>query len=110
MCVSNDGFCIEIDELCVENDDFNANGQDAVGATHSLTHWVRDRTQGVTGRFAIEAIVKKQTADVAEIFGLSDRGMLTVGMKADINCFDLAAMKVHEPYMMTDTTPGDRLH
>jgi N-acyl-D-aspartate/D-glutamate deacylase len=83
--------------------------QDAVGATHSLTHWVRDRTQGVTGRFPIEVIVKKQTADVAEVFGLTDRGQLTVGMKADLNCFDLAKMKVNEPYMMTDTGPGVEL-
>ena len=81
--------------------------QDAVGATHSLTHWVRDRSRGE--RFPIEVIVKKQSADVAELFGLTDRGQLTVGMKADLNCFDLEAMKVHEPYMMTDTGPGVEL-
>ena len=80
--------------------------QDAVGATHSLTHWVRDRVQGTTGRFPIEVIVKKQSADVAETFGLTDRGQLTVGMKADINVFDLEAMRVHEPQRIIDTGPG----
>lgn len=81
--------------------------QDAVGATHSLTQWVRDRTRGE--KFPIEVIVKKQSADVAELFGLTDRGRLTVGMKADLNCFDLETLKVHQPYMMTDTGPGVEL-
>ncbi|MBL6689510.1 MAG: amidohydrolase family protein [Pseudomonadales bacterium] len=60
---------------------------DAVGPTYQLTHWVRDRTRGP--RMPIELIVRKQTHTNAELFGLSDRGSLQVGKKADINVFDL---------------------
>ena len=37
----------------------------------------------------IELIVQKQTYTNAELFGLTDRGGLQVGKKADINVFDL---------------------
>ena len=60
---------------------------DAVGPTYQLTHWVRDRTRGE--RLPIELIVRKQTHSNAELFGLTDRGSLEVGKKADINVFDL---------------------
>ena len=60
---------------------------DAVGPTYQLTHWVRDRSRGP--RFPIELMVRKQTKTNADLFGLSDRGSLEVGKKADINVFDL---------------------
>ena len=60
---------------------------DAVGPTYQLTHWVRDRTRGP--RFPIELMVHKQTWRNAQLFGLTDRGSLEVGRRADINLFDL---------------------
>ena len=60
---------------------------DAVGPTYQLTHWVRDRSRGP--RFPIELMVRKQTKTNADLFGLTDRGSLEVGKKADINVFDL---------------------
>ncbi|MBO6564398.1 MAG: amidohydrolase family protein [Pseudomonadales bacterium] len=60
---------------------------DAVGPTYQLTHWVRDRCRGQ--KMPIELIVKKQTHTNAELFGLTDRGSLQVGKRADINVFDL---------------------
>lgn len=60
---------------------------DAVGPTYQLTHWVRDRTRGP--RFPIELMVRKQTKTNADLFGLTDRGSLEVGKKADINLLDL---------------------
>jgi N-acyl-D-aspartate/D-glutamate deacylase len=63
---------------------------DAVGPTYQLTHWVRDRTRGE--RFPIELIVRKQTSTNADLFGLSDRGSLQVGKRADINVLDLSRL------------------
>ncbi len=60
---------------------------DAVGPTYQLTHWVRDRSRGP--KLPIELIVHKQTGANAELFGMRDRGTLTVGKRADINVFDL---------------------
>ncbi|NJN53049.1 MAG: amidohydrolase family protein [Gammaproteobacteria bacterium] len=60
---------------------------DAVNPTYQLTHWVRDRTRGP--RMPIELMVHKQTQRNAELFGLSDRGTLAVGKRADINLIDL---------------------
>ena len=42
-------------------------------------------------------MVKTQTQDAAAIFGLVDRGVLSVGMRADINVIDLEALKVKSP-------------
>ena len=61
---------------------------------------------GIFDGYFRQVIVKKQSADVAETFGLTDRGQLTVGMKADLNVFDLEAMQVHEPQRIVDTGPG----
>ncbi|MCR9277048.1 MAG: amidohydrolase family protein [Pseudomonadaceae bacterium] len=60
---------------------------DAVGPTYQLTHWVRDRDTG--DRLPIELIVHKQTLRNAELFGLNDRGSISVGKRADLNLFDL---------------------
>ena len=60
---------------------------DAVGPTYQLVHWVRDRVRGP--KMPIELIVRKQTKTNADLFGLTDRGSLEIGKKADINVFDL---------------------
>ena len=60
---------------------------DAVGPTYQLTHWVRDRTRG--DRMPIELMVRKQTHTNAQLFGMTDRGSLQVGKRADLNLFDL---------------------
>jgi len=71
---------------------------DAVGPTYQLVHWVRDRVRGP--KMPIELIVRKQTKTNADLFGLTDRGSLEIGKKADINVFDLdrlalGRLKVH---------------
>ena len=60
---------------------------DAVNPTYQITHWVRDRTRGP--RMPIELMVHKQTLRNAELFGLSDRGSIQVGKRADLNLFDI---------------------
>ena len=39
-------------------------------------------------RLPLEQIVKRQTSDTADYFGLNDRGRLAPGMRADINVID----------------------
>ncbi len=54
--------------------------------TFMLTHWTRDRTRGP--KLALEHVVRRQTKDTAELYGLGDRGALEPGLRADINVID----------------------
>jgi N-acyl-D-amino-acid deacylase len=51
---------------------------DAGMPTYLLTHWVRGRRRGE--RIPLEAAVKCQTRDTAELYGMADRGVLAPGM------------------------------
>ena len=79
---------------------------DASLPTYMLTHWTRDRTRG--DRLPIEAVVRKQTALTAEVVGLSDRGTLEVGKRADINVIDLENLALHSPRPSDDLPAGGR--
>jgi N-acyl-D-amino-acid deacylase len=48
-----------------------------------LAHWGRDRHRGP--RLSVEHLVKRQTSETADFFGLSDRGRLVPGLRADLN-------------------------
>jgi N-acyl-D-amino-acid deacylase len=72
--------------------------------TFNLTHWVRDRTRGP--RLPLELIVKKLTALPAGLFGLTDRGTLTPGKRADINVIDLAKLHTAVPRLHNDLPAG----
>jgi len=41
--------------------------------------------------------VKKQARDTAYMYGLTDRGTLEVGKKADINLVDLENLRIETP-------------
>lgn len=73
---------------------------EATTPTTLVTFWCRDRTRG--DFMPIELIVKKQTRDSAHMMGLTDRGELIAGKKADINVFDLATLDVHAPEYVND--------
>ncbi|HTY29500.1 MAG TPA: amidohydrolase family protein, partial [Mycobacterium sp.] len=77
---------------------------DASYPTYLLTHWARDRRRGP--RFPIEYVVRKQTLDTASLFGLSDRGVLKVGKKADVNVIDMDTLALEVPLMAYDL-PAD---
>mmetsp|Transcript_74400 Transcript_74400/g.172409 ORF Transcript_74400/g.172409 Transcript_74400/m.172409 type:complete len:689 (+) Transcript_74400:79-2145(+) len=77
---------------------------DANGPTHLLTHWVRDRTRGP--RLPIEFVVAKQTGEIARLFGLADRGLLQVGLRADINVIDLERLQMLKPFVADDLPTG----
>jgi len=55
-----------------------------------VTHWARDRARGP--KLSMEYAVKKQTADVAELWGLHDRGVLAAGKKADLSITGVRAL------------------
>jgi N-acyl-D-amino-acid deacylase len=79
---------------------------DASIPTYLLTHWVRDRERG--DRLPLEWIVKRQTKENADFFGLHDRGVLAPGMKADINVIDFDHLQLRPPHIVRDLPAGGR--
>ena len=77
---------------------------DASYSTFLLTHWARDRHRGE--KLPLEYLVRKQSHDTAQLFGLTDRGVIAVGKKADINVIDLDALTLHAPRMAYDLPAG----
>jgi N-acyl-D-amino-acid deacylase len=79
---------------------------DASMPTYMLTHWARDRRRGP--RFSLEYMVRKQTRDTATLFGLSDRGVIELGKRADVNVIDMDALNLGVPRMVYDLPAGGR--
>jgi N-acyl-D-aspartate/D-glutamate deacylase len=79
---------------------------DASYPTFLLTHWARDRRRGPG--LPLEHVVRKQSHDTAQLFGLGDRGTIEVGKKADINVIDLEHLTLHTPHMAYDLPAGGR--
>jgi len=78
---------------------------DASYSTYFLTHWARDRK---SGRFTVPEAVRELTSVPARIAGLSDRGRIAVGYKADLNVIDHAALRLHKPVINHDLPAGGR--
>jgi N-acyl-D-aspartate/D-glutamate deacylase len=79
---------------------------DASMPTMLLTHWVRDRTRGP--RIALEAAVRMQTSETADLYGLGDRGRLIAGLRADLNIIDLEQLRLLPPEVLHDLPAGSR--
>ncbi|MCK0174266.1 MULTISPECIES: amidohydrolase family protein [Mycobacteriaceae] len=77
---------------------------DASYPTFLLTHWARDRHRGAT--LPLEYVIRKQAHDTAQLFGLTDRGVIAVGKKADVNVIDMDALTLHAPRMAFDLPAG----
>jgi N-acyl-D-amino-acid deacylase len=60
---------------------------DACYSTYLLGHWVRDRKV-----FSLEEAVHNLTQRPAEMFGITDRGVLAEGRPADVVVFDAATV------------------
>ncbi|MBW2282854.1 MAG: amidohydrolase family protein [Deltaproteobacteria bacterium] len=73
---------------------------DASMTTSLLTHWARDRTRGP--KLSIESAVRKMTKDTADLYGLSDRGTVEPGKKADLNVVDLDRLELELPELVHD--------
>ena len=74
--------------------------------TFMLTHWARDRARGP--KLPLEMLVKKQTHDTAQVYGLHDRGLLAPGMKADVNIIDFDRLQLDLPHFVFDLPAGGR--
>jgi N-acyl-D-amino-acid deacylase len=79
---------------------------DASMPSYLLSHWVRDRHRGE--RIGLEDAVARQTSRTASVFGLNDRGALTVGKRADINLINLDSLQIAPPEMVFDLPAGGR--
>ncbi|MCA4755605.1 N-acyl-D-amino-acid deacylase family protein [Mycolicibacterium fortuitum] len=79
---------------------------DASYPTFLLTHWARDRHRGE--KLPLEYVIRKQSHDTAQLYGMSDRGVISVGKKADVNVIDLDALTLHAPKMVYDLPAGGK--
>ncbi len=79
---------------------------DASVPSWMLIHWGRDRTRGP--RLPLELLVRRQTSETADFFGLPDRGRLAPGLRADVNVIDFNAMRLHAPEIRYDLPAGGR--
>ena len=74
--------------------------------TSLLTHWCRDRSRGE--RLDLAFAVKAQSRDTAVAVGLTDRGLLAPGFKADLNVIDFEGLTLHAPQMSYDLPAGGK--
>ena len=73
--------------------------------TFVLSHWARDRK----GRkLSIEQAVRAMTSHPASIIGLSDRGVIAPGYRANINVIDHDRLTLHAPEIVDDLPGGGR--
>jgi len=78
---------------------------DASFTTFLMTHWARDRERG---RLPLERVVQMQAHDTARFIGLTDRGLLAPGQRADINIIDFGNLELLPPTMLEDLPAGGR--
>ncbi|MBV1931734.1 MAG: amidohydrolase family protein [Porticoccaceae bacterium] len=76
---------------------------DAGVPTFMLTHWARDRKYD---RLPLEWVVQKQTQETARRCGITDRGELAPGQRADINLIDMDKLKILAPEVVRDLPAG----
>ncbi|MDF1792834.1 MAG: amidohydrolase family protein [Thalassobaculaceae bacterium] len=76
---------------------------DAGFPTWLMSYWGRDRS-----RFAMEDVIRRLTSDTASAAGLSDRGVLQAGKKADVNVIDWDAVGFSDPYVTFDLPAGGK--
>ncbi|MGB1884349.1 MAG: N-acyl-D-amino-acid deacylase family protein [Gammaproteobacteria bacterium] len=79
---------------------------DASMPTYMLAYMSRDRTKGKP--FDVEFTVHKMTQDTALLYGLTDRGVIKPGYRADLNIIDFDELGLLDPEMVYDLPAGGR--
>lgn len=79
---------------------------DASFPTYLLTHWTRDRKRGE--KLTIPFVVAAQSRKTALSVGLTDRGLIAPGYKADLNVIDYDRLHLHPPKVHYDLPVGGR--
>lgn len=74
---------------------------DSGWATFVLSYWVRERKL-----FTLEQAVQKLSSAPARVVGLTDRGLLAPGQRADINVFDPGRVAELQPSIVHDFPGG----
>jgi len=78
---------------------------DSTYTTFMLAYWGRDRKRA---RIALPEIVRAMTSKAAAMLGITDRGRLAVGLKADVNVIDFDKLTLHAPRMVRDLPSNGR--
>lgn len=79
---------------------------DASFPTFYLQRWVRDASEAE--RIPLPQAIAELTAKPAALIGMTDRGRIAVGMKADLNVIDLAALRIKVPSIVYDLPAGGK--
>ncbi len=79
---------------------------DASVPTYMLAYMTRDRTKGDT--LPVEFVVHKMTQDTANLYGLTDRGVIAPGYRADLNLIDYDKLCLEDPEMVYDLPAGGK--
>ncbi len=77
---------------------------DGVAPTYQMMHWSRDRKRGET--IPLEFIVAKQTKRNADLYGMTDRGSIEIGKRADINVIDFDRLSLGSLEVRRDLPAG----
>ncbi|MBK8257991.1 MAG: amidohydrolase family protein [Polyangiaceae bacterium] len=76
---------------------------DASFPTFMLMHWARD-----TKKIPLQKVVSMLCRETAEHAGMTDRGTITVGRRADLNVIDLKNLSLSRPGLHHDLPGGGR--
>jgi N-acyl-D-aspartate/D-glutamate deacylase len=74
---------------------------DAGWSSFMLSHWQRE-----TGYYSMGQVIQKMTSGPARVVGLTDRGLLKEGMRADVNVFDADKVAELQPELVNDFPGG----
>lgn len=74
---------------------------DADWTTFVLSYWIRERKL-----YSLGEGIRRMTSGPARVMGLTDRGLLQVGKRADINVFDLDHVTQLQPEIVHDFPGG----
>ena len=79
---------------------------DASAPTYMLAYLTRDRTRGP--KLPVELAVHKMTQDTASAYGMTDRGVVAPGYRADLNVIDYDKLRLHDPELVYDLPAGGK--
>lgn len=78
---------------------------DASFTTFMLTHWVRDRAKDT---LPLATVIEMLTSRNAKYIGLTDRGVIAVGKRADLNVIDPKRLNMGVPKLVRDLPAGGK--
>jgi len=77
---------------------------DASFSTYMLTHWARDRKKGMP----LAKVIQGLTSKTAQAVGLTDRGIIAPGYRADVNVIDFSRLELRSPKVVYDLPAGGK--